>query len=243
MLGRAIGRDIGVTLQARGGRDGDDAAAAALDHDRQYRLRGMDHAHEIDVHHPLEQRRIGAAERRRFRRTGIGNEDVDRLPGGGFRNGRFDRRLIGDVGNCCELRRAGCHGFIQRYAVATEHRYRRTRFRQRRRYRKANAPPAAGDDRMGGTRQSGHRPSLQDEGSEYILDFKLLQGSESRSGGQVARMSGAISGTVSGPGCRSAHPGYGFHRHHSYRVIASAAKQSIARQAERWIASSLRSSQ
>jgi hypothetical protein len=76
---------------------------AALDHSRQYRLRGVDHAHEIDVHHPLEQRRIGTAERRGFRRARIGNEDVDRLPRGGFGNGRFDRRLIGDVGtaaNC-----------------------------------------------------------------------------------------------------------------------------------------------
>jgi hypothetical protein len=51
----------------------------------------MDHAHEIDVHHPLEQRRIGTAERRRFRCARIGNEDIDRLPRGGFRNGRFDR--------------------------------------------------------------------------------------------------------------------------------------------------------
>jgi hypothetical protein len=31
---------------------------------------------------------------------------------------------------------------------------------------------------MGGARQQGHRSSLQDEVSAYILNFKLLQGSE-----------------------------------------------------------------
>jgi hypothetical protein len=62
-----------------------------------------------------------------------------------------------DVGYGCELRRAGCNGFVQGRAVAAEHRYRRARLRQRRRYRQSNAPPAAGDKRMGGTRQWGHR--------------------------------------------------------------------------------------
>ena len=111
--------------------------------------------------------------------------------------GRFDRSLIGDIGDGRELRRAGCYGFIQRGAVAAEHRDRRARFRQRRRDRTADAPPAAGDERMGGTRQSGHRSGLQDEGSAYILNFKLLQGSESvAASSRVARMSGAISGAV-----------------------------------------------
>jgi hypothetical protein len=47
----------------------------------------MDDAHEIDVHHALEQRRIGAAERRGFCRARVRNQDVDRLPDGGFRDG------------------------------------------------------------------------------------------------------------------------------------------------------------
>ena len=147
-------------------------------HCGQHGLRGVDHAHEIDVHHPLEQRRIGAAEGCGLRRTRIGNQDVDRLPRRGLGNGRLDRSLIGDVGHFSKLRRAGCDGFIQRCAIAAEHGDRRTGFRQRCRYRKANAPPAAGDKRMGGTRQLGHRVEPPaDEHSAYILNFKLLQGS------------------------------------------------------------------
>ena len=48
--------------------------------------------------------------------------------------------LIGDVGDGCKLRRAGCNGFIQRRAVAAEHRYRRARFRQRRRISRGQCP-------------------------------------------------------------------------------------------------------
>ena len=51
------------------------------------------------------------------------------------------------------------------------------------------------------------------------------------------RNPGDLAGRIALPGLRCAPSGYAFQRHRTLAVIASAAKQSIARQAERWIAS------
>jgi hypothetical protein len=53
---------------------------------RQRGLNGVNHPHEIDIHHPPKQRRVRFAERRRFRAACIGDQDIDRLTGGGFGN-------------------------------------------------------------------------------------------------------------------------------------------------------------
>ena len=84
-------------------------------------MRGVNHAHEIDVHHAREHRRIGLAERRGFGGACIGNEDVDRLAGGRFGDRGIHRGLIGDIGDHSMVRDAGGDEFIQRPAVTAEH--------------------------------------------------------------------------------------------------------------------------
>ena len=74
----------------------------------------MNNAHEIYVHHALEQRCVGFGEERGLRGTGIGHQDIDRLPRRGLRDRRFDGSLIGDIGDGREVRRARCNGIIQR---------------------------------------------------------------------------------------------------------------------------------
>ena len=138
----------------------------------------MNHAHEVDIHHAPEQRRVGFCERRGFRDPGIGDQDIDRLAACGFRNRGIDGGLIRDVGDAGEMRGAGGNGVIQRRAVAAEHRDGRSGLRERGRDRAADASPAPGDERMGGTRQSGHARASRNEFDSreaYILDFKLLQ--------------------------------------------------------------------
>ena len=81
----------------------------------------MNHAHEVDVHHAPEQRRVGFCERRGFRSARIGDQDIDRLPRRGFGDGGVDRGLIRNVGDPSEMRGAGGDGLIQRGAIAAEH--------------------------------------------------------------------------------------------------------------------------
>ena len=108
----------------------------------------------------LKQRRVGFSERRGFRDACIRNQDIDRLAACGFRNRGVDGRLICDIGNACEMRGTGGNCVIQRRAMAAEHGHRRSRPRKRGRDLAADALSAAGDERMGGTRQFGHlRPS------------------------------------------------------------------------------------
>ena len=81
----------------------------------------MDDAHEIDVHHALEHRRIGLAKRRGFGRAGIGDEDIDRLARGGLRDCGVHGGLVGNVCNHGMVGNAGRDQIIQRSAVAAEH--------------------------------------------------------------------------------------------------------------------------
>src|ERR1035438_6607092 len=68
---------------------------------------------------------------------------------------------------------------IQRGAMAAEHRDGCSGLRQHGCNLAANAPPASGDERMQGMRQSGHaQPPPKEfinQSFAYILDFKLLQ--------------------------------------------------------------------
>ena len=85
MLGRAIGRDIGIAFQSGRRRNEDDAAALLL---RRLRvtsamrgLHGEKRAGEIDVDHALPMREIDLAERRAVGSARIGNDDIDRAVG------------------------------------------------------------------------------------------------------------------------------------------------------------------
>ena len=139
----------------------------------------MNHAHEVDVHHAPEQRRIGFCERRGFRSAGIGDQDIDRLPRRGFRDRGADGGLIGDVGHASEMRDARGNGLIQRRAIAAEHGDRRARARQRGRDLAADAAPAAGDERMrrnAAVRTCAASPNelIDVPCRAYILNFKAF---------------------------------------------------------------------
>ena len=123
----------------------------------------MNHAHEIDVHHAPEQRRIGFRERRGLGSTRIGDQDIDRLSLRRLGNRGGHSRLIGDIGHRNEMRGTGGNGLIQRGAIAAEHGDGRAGLRQRRGDRPADASPASGDERMRGTRQSGHARASPNE--------------------------------------------------------------------------------
>ena len=73
-----------------------------------------------------------------------------------FRDCGADGRLIRDIGHGREVRGTGGNCVIQRCAMAAEHCNRRSGARKRGRDLAADAPPAACDERVGGTRQSGH---------------------------------------------------------------------------------------
>ena len=152
----AIGADIGIPLQPGGRRNHDDAAVRTILHRRQHGLDGMDDTHEIDVHHTPEQCGVRFYERRGLRDACVCDQNVDRLPRGGLRDRGVHRHLIGDVGDICEMRSAGGDSLIEGGMMAAEHRDRCTRPRKRGCDLAADAAAAAGDQRMWGTRQSGH---------------------------------------------------------------------------------------
>ena len=161
MLCRAVGADIGIALQPGGRGHRDHAAVTPLAHPRQYGLDGVHHAHEIDVHHPPEQIGIGLAEWCGLGAAGIGDQDVDRLPRCRCRDGGTDGLLIPDIGHGGKVRGTFRHGFIQGGAIAAHDRDGRAGLRKLRCDLQPNAPAATGDERMGGTRQSGHSPYLR----------------------------------------------------------------------------------
>jgi quercetin dioxygenase-like cupin family protein len=96
-----------------------------------------------------------------------------------LRNRGADGGLIRDIGQGREVRRARRNGVIEGRAIAAKHRDRCSGARQRGRDLAADASPASGDERMRGTRQSGHARASPNEVINarlaYILDFKLLQ--------------------------------------------------------------------
>ena len=150
MLGGAVGADIGIALEPGGGSHRDHAAMPPLLHRRQHRLDGVDHAHEIDVHHLAEQRGIGFCERRRHRGAGVGHQDIDRLPRRGLCQRGLDRGLVGDVGHHGGLRQPGGHNFVQHRPVTAEHRHSGASARQRGGDGAADAATAAGNQGVGG---------------------------------------------------------------------------------------------
>ena len=133
----------------------------------------MNHAHEIDVDHAPEQRRVGFCERRRFGDPGIGDQDIDRLPRCGFRNRGTDGGLIGNIGHDGKMRGAGGNRLIQHRAVAAEHGDNGARLGQRGGDRAADAAPAAGNKRMLGSRQTGHAKRLP-ERANYRANLHIF---------------------------------------------------------------------
>ena len=77
VFGCCICRDIGISLETGGRSNRDDAALLALKHSRQHCACRMDHTHQIDSKHPLEQGAVGFQEGRTLGSTGIGHQDID----------------------------------------------------------------------------------------------------------------------------------------------------------------------
>src|SRR6202035_1679632 len=80
-----------------------------------------------------------------------------------------DGGLVRDVSHLGEMRGTCGNRFIQRRAVAADHRDGRARLRERRGNGTADAPPATGDQRMRGTRQSGHAQAFPSE----FIDWRV----------------------------------------------------------------------
>ena len=125
-----VGADIGITLEARGRCDRNDATVATLPHRGQYGLDGMDHAHEVDIHHALKQRSVGFREGRGFSCAGIGDQDIDRLPRRRLGDGGTHARLIGNIRDPGKMRSPRADCLIQHGLVAAEHGNRGTGLRQ-----------------------------------------------------------------------------------------------------------------
>ena len=103
VLGRDIGRDIGVALQAGGRGDEDDAAASALRHAGQRRLHGQERAGQVDVERALPVGERGPVRRCAAGHAGIGDDDVERAARClGLLVKRRHRRFVGDVGGDAE---------------------------------------------------------------------------------------------------------------------------------------------
>ena len=155
VLRGAIGADIRIPLQARRRGDGDDAPEAALGHRPEHRLRGVDHPQEIHVEHAPEELRVRLRERRRLRRPGVGDQEVDRPAVLGGDVGRhLDRGRIRHVGHQIAVRLAGRDGIAERARVAPDHRHPRPGAGQRFGDRKPDAAAAAGDERVSVSQRS-----------------------------------------------------------------------------------------
>ncbi len=63
MFCSTIGADIGIAFQSGGRGDSDNAAVTPVPHRRQRGLDGMNHAHEVDIHHSPKKCCIGFSER------------------------------------------------------------------------------------------------------------------------------------------------------------------------------------
>ena len=77
MLGGDIGRDIGIAFQAGGRGDEDDASPFFLAHAGERRLHREKRAGEIDVDDLVPKLVRNFLGRRAFRRSGIGDDDVE----------------------------------------------------------------------------------------------------------------------------------------------------------------------
>jgi hypothetical protein len=135
----------------------------------------MDHAHEIDIDHPPEQRSIRFSERPRFRNAGIGDQDIYFRPRARLRHCGLDLGLVGHIryhGEICAT--CGNNG-IERCAMTAEHGDGCARSFQDRRNLPADASTATSDERMRGMRQSDQAQPPSNAFSAYILYFKLLQ--------------------------------------------------------------------
>ena len=192
----AIGGNVRIPLQARRRGDGDDAPEAALGHRPEHRLRGVDHPQKIHVEHAPEELRVRLRERRRLRRPGIGDQEVDRPAVLGGDVGRhLDRGRIRHVGHHIAVRLAGRDGIAERVRVAPDHRHPRPGARERLGDRKPDAAAAAGDERVSVSQRSRHlqrrltlaAPSNALAGRRrFILSLKYHAGRGPR---QVARAS------------------------------------------------------
>src|ERR1700731_4066609 len=92
----------------------------------------------------------------------------------GFRNRSTNRGLIRDIGHACKMCGTRSNRLLQGRAIAAEHRDGRASACQRGRDLAANASPAAGDDHMRRTRQSGHaRISPNELKRETCIYFRL----------------------------------------------------------------------
>ena len=126
-------------------------------HRPEHRLRGVDHAHEVHVEHAPEELRVRLRERRRLRRSGIGDQEVDRPAVLGGDVGRhLDRGRIRHVGHQIAVRLAGRDGIAERARVAPDHRHPRPGARERLGDRKPDAAAAAGDERVSVSQRSRH---------------------------------------------------------------------------------------
>jgi hypothetical protein len=139
----------------------------------------MHHAHEVDIHYPPEQRRIGFCKRRGLRDAGIRDQDIDGLAACGCSNRRADSGVICDIGHRDKVCVAGRNGLIQRCTIAAEDGNGCSCLQKPCRDRPSDPASASGDERMQGMRRSGHAQASPDEfitqRLAYILDFKLLQ--------------------------------------------------------------------
>ena len=180
VLGGAVGADIGVTLEAGGRCDRNDAAMTAAS-------ASTATPPEIACTTPMKLTSImrlnsaasDFAKGADSAMPGIGDQDIDRLPRSRLRNRRADRSLIRHIGDVDKMRVARRNGFIQRRAVTAEHRdgcarsrpiARRWPGRCRGRRR---SPAHAGNAAVRTCACSLGAKQV----SAYILYFKLLQGS------------------------------------------------------------------
>ena len=121
----------------------------ALDHAAEHAVGRMHDAHEIDVEHAPEQRRVGPAEWRALGAARVGDQDVDRAA---LRDGTLHalgkRARIGDIGYEIGGRIRVRHGVPQRPLLTTRHGDNGARSRQRSRHGAADAASAACHQRV-----------------------------------------------------------------------------------------------
>ena len=176
VLGRDVGRHVLVADQPRGARDVDDAPAAGRQHAGQHHLAAQEGAVEVHRHHPAPQREIGPGETARCR---PGRRLLTRIVTGPSAAAacanavsteasspmstdcacRRARSASGVAPATCGRRRLGDprQRVLQRRRVAAHDRDRRAGGRQRLRDGQADAPAAAGDDRVPAGQRRAHR--------------------------------------------------------------------------------------